>query len=85
MRLLHNRLGGGKYVTIFVGLANHQALLGDVITSWPYAIVCFVGAKAFDFAMADASLVSGLLPALILYLFLSGRFIEGLTAGALKG
>ena len=35
--------------------------------------------------MAATSLVAAMLPLLILYLILSERFIEGMTAGALKG
>lgn len=35
--------------------------------------------------MAATSLVSAMLPLLILYLVLSERFIEGMTAGAVKG
>jgi ABC-type glycerol-3-phosphate transport system permease component len=35
--------------------------------------------------MAATSLVTAMLPVLILYLLLSEKFIQGLTAGALKG
>jgi len=51
----------------------------------PAAMMMFVGEHGSDYAMAAASLVSAMLPVLILYLILSDRFIEGLTAGALKG
>ena len=35
--------------------------------------------------MGSTSLVASMLPLLILYLVLSERFIEGMTAGAVKG
>jgi len=51
----------------------------------PAAMMLFVGENSADFGMAAASLVTAMLPVLILYLFLSDKFIDGLTAGALKG
>ncbi len=51
----------------------------------PSAMMMFVGENAADFAMAATSLVAAMLPILILYLLLSEKFIEGMTAGALKG
>jgi raffinose/stachyose/melibiose transport system permease protein len=51
----------------------------------PAAMMMFVGENAADYAMAAASLVVAMLPILILYLLLSEKFIEGMTAGALKG
>jgi len=51
----------------------------------PAAMFNFVGENASDYAMAATSLVAAMLPLLILYLVLSERFIEGLTAGAIKG
>lgn len=49
------------------------------------AMMMFVGEHGADYSIAAASLVVSMLPVLILYLVLSERFIEGLTAGALKG
>jgi len=51
----------------------------------PAAMMMFVGEHGSDYAIAAASLVTAMLPVLILYLFLSDKFIEGLTEGALKG
>lgn len=51
----------------------------------PSAMMMFVGENAADYAMAAASLVTAMLPILILYMLLSEKFIEGMTAGALKG
>jgi raffinose/stachyose/melibiose transport system permease protein len=51
----------------------------------PSAMMMFVGENASDYAMAAASLVTAMLPILILYLLLSEKFIQGMTAGALKG
>lgn len=51
----------------------------------PAAMMMFVGEHGSNYAIAAASLVTAMLPVLILYLFLSDKFIEGLTAGALKG
>jgi raffinose/stachyose/melibiose transport system permease protein len=49
------------------------------------AMMNFVGEHGSNYAIAAASLVTSMLPVLILYLVLSDRFIEGMTAGALKG
>lgn len=51
----------------------------------PLAMMHFVGENAANYAMAAASLVVGMLPLLILYLVLAERFVEGITAGAIKG
>lgn len=51
----------------------------------PAAMMMFVGEHSADYAIGAASLVTAMVPVLILYLFLSDRFIEGLTTGALKG
>ena len=51
----------------------------------PAAMMLFVGENSADYAMAASSLVAAMLPILLLYIFLSDKFIEGLTAGALKG
>lgn len=51
----------------------------------PAAMMMFVGEHGSNFGMAAASLVSAMLPVLILYIVLSDRFITGLTAGAVKG
>ena len=51
----------------------------------PAAMMMFVGEHGSNYAIAAASLVTAMLPVLILYLFLSDKFIEGLTAGAIKG
>lgn len=50
----------------------------------PAALFHFVGEHGSDYAMAATSLVAAMLPLLIAYLFLSERFVEGLTAGAVK-
>ncbi len=49
------------------------------------AMMSFVGEHGSDYAIAAASLVTSMLPVLILYLVLSDKFIEGMTAGAVKG
>lgn len=49
------------------------------------AMMNFVGEHGSDYAIAAASLVTSMLPVLILYLILSDKFIEGMTAGAVKG
>lgn len=49
------------------------------------AMMNFVGEHGSDYAIAAASLVTAMLPVLILYLVLSDKFIEGMTAGAVKG
>ncbi len=49
------------------------------------AMMNFVGEHGSNYAIAAASLVTSMLPVLILYIILSDRFIEGMTAGAIKG
>jgi hypothetical protein len=49
------------------------------------AMMNFVGEHGSDYAIAAASLVTSMLPVLILYIVLSDKFIEGMTAGAVKG
>ena len=51
----------------------------------PAQIWHFVGEHGVDYALASTSLVVAAAPVLILYLFMSERFIEGLTAGAIRG
>lgn len=51
----------------------------------PAAMMNFMGDIGTDYAMAATSLVAAMLPILILYMLLSEKFIEGLTAGAVKG
>jgi len=49
------------------------------------AMMMFVGEHGSNYAIAAASLVLSMLPTLLLYLIMSDKFIEGLTAGAVKG
>jgi raffinose/stachyose/melibiose transport system permease protein len=51
----------------------------------PAAMMNFMGDMGTDYAMAATSVVVAMLPILVLYMLLSERFIEGLTAGAVKG
>jgi raffinose/stachyose/melibiose transport system permease protein len=51
----------------------------------PAAMMNFMGDLGTDYAMAATSLVVAMAPILILYILLSEKFIEGLTAGAVKG
>ena len=74
----------------FLNFWNELLLAVTMITrpdmrTLPAAMMLFVGENSSDYAMASASLVVAMLPVLIVYLALSDRFIEGLTAGALKG
>lgn len=50
----------------------------------PLAMMNFVGEHGSDYAMAAASLVVGMLPILIFYLISARKFIEEMTAGAIK-
>ncbi len=74
----------------FLNFWNELLLAVTMITkpdmrTLPAAMMLFVGENSSDYAMAAASLVVAMLPVLIIYLAMSDRFIEGLTAGALKG
>ena len=55
------------------------------IRTLPLAMMNFVGENSANYAMAAASLVVGMAPLVILYLFLADRVVQGLTAGAVKG
>ena len=55
------------------------------IRTLPLAMMNFVGANSANYAMAAASLVVGMAPLVVLYLFLADRVVQGLTAGAVKG
>jgi ABC-type glycerol-3-phosphate transport system permease component len=51
----------------------------------PAQIWHFIGEHGVDYSLASTSLVVAAAPILVLYLFFSERFIQGLTAGAVKG
>lgn len=78
--LLVNSLSFWNELLLSVTIVNNPEL-----RTLPAAMFNFVGENAADYAMAATSLVSGTLPLLILYLVLSEKFIEGMTAGAVKG
>ncbi len=63
-----------------VTFITHQKL-----RTLPLAMMNFVGENAADYAMAAASLVVGMTPVLLIYIIFAERFIQGLTAGAIKG
>ena len=74
----------------FLAFWNELLLAVTMVTdplrrTLPAAMMLFVGEHGSNYAIAAASLVSAMLPILIVYLFLSEKFIEGLTAGAVKG
>jgi raffinose/stachyose/melibiose transport system permease protein len=73
-------------------LANWNELLLAItmvtkpsLRTLPAAMMNFLGDLGTDYAMVATSVVVAMVPILILYLLLSERFIEGLTAGAVKG
>ena len=73
----------------FIHFWNELLLAVTMVTdpehrTLPVAMMNFVGEHGADYAMAASGLVTGMLPLLIAYLFLSERFIEGMTAGAVK-
>lgn len=73
----------------FVHFWNELLLAVTMVTdpanrTLPVAMMHFVGEHGADYAMAASSLVTAMLPLLLAYLFLSERFIEGMTAGAIK-
>lgn len=51
----------------------------------PLAMMNFIGENRADYGMGAASLVVGMAPVIILYVALSERFVQGMTAGAIKG
>ena len=51
----------------------------------PLAMMNFIGENRADYGMGAASLVVGMAPVVILYIALSERFVQGMTAGAIKG
>ena len=78
--LLVNSLGFWNELLLSVTIVTNPEL-----RTLPAAMFNFIGENAADYAMAATSLVASMLPLLILYLVLSERFIEGMTAGAVKG
>ena len=78
--LLVNSLGFWNELLLSVTMVTNPDL-----RTLPAAMFNFIGENAADYAMAATSLVAAMLPLLILYLVLSERFIEGMTAGAVKG
>ncbi len=74
----------------FLAFWNELLLAVTMVTdpskrTLPAAMMMFVGEHGSNYAIAASSLVSAMLPIFIVYLFLSEKFIEGLTAGAVKG
>lgn len=55
------------------------------VRTLPLAIMFFLGEQYQDIGMLATGLMISSLPIIVLYVFLSERFIEGMTAGALKG
>lgn len=55
------------------------------VRTLPLAIMFFLGEQYQDIGMLATGLMISSLPIIVLYIFLSERFIEGMTAGALKG
>lgn len=51
----------------------------------PLAMMNFIGENRADYGMGAASLVVGMAPVVVLYIALSERFVQGMTAGAIKG
>ena len=51
----------------------------------PLAVMFFIGDSNIDLGMLASGLIISMLPVLILYIFMSEQFIQGMTAGALKG
>ncbi len=74
----------------FIHFWNELLLAVTMVTrptlrTLPSAMMMFVGEHGSNYAIAAASLVTAMLPVLILYLIMSEKFIQGLTAGAVKG
>jgi ABC-type glycerol-3-phosphate transport system permease component len=81
---------GSIWLLSFVYAWNELLLAMTMITNpvnrtLPVAMMNFIGEYGANYAIASASLVSAMLPLLIVYIFLSERFIKGITAGAIKG
>ena len=51
----------------------------------PLAMMNFIGENRAHYGMGAASLVIGMTPVVLLYIALSERFVQGMTAGAIKG
>lgn len=66
-------------------LLSLTMVTNPALRTLPSAIYFFIGEYRAELGMAASSLVVAMTPVLILYLFLSERFVEGMTAGALKG
>ena len=74
----------------FIHFWNELLLAVTMVTrpalrTLPSAMMMFVGEHGANYGIAAASLVTAMLPMLLLYLAMSEKFIQGLTAGAIKG
>jgi raffinose/stachyose/melibiose transport system permease protein len=74
----------------FIGSWNEllQALTllsNTALWTLPLAMMNFIGERSASYGMAAASLVVGIAPVVVLYLFSAERFIESMTVGAVKG
>jgi multiple sugar transport system permease protein/raffinose/stachyose/melibiose transport system permease protein len=51
----------------------------------PLAVMFFVGEAYLDVGMLAAAMVVSTLPVILVYIFISEWFIQGMTVGAIKG
>ncbi len=57
----------------------------NILKTVPVALTMFTGAYTTNYPMLVAALGIALLPVVLLYLFFSGKIMEGMVAGAVKG
>lgn len=60
-------------------------ILKDEMRTMPLGVMKIMGDQFTDYGGLAATLVISVVPVIVLYVFLSEWFIEGMTAGALKG
>lgn len=60
-------------------------ILKDRMRTLPLGVMKIIGDQFTDYGGLAATLVISVFPVIVLYLFLSEWFIEGMTAGAIKG
>jgi len=78
--VLLNFMGSWNELLLAITMVTNPAL-----RTLPAAMMNFVGDIGTNYAMAATSVVVATAPIMLLYMMLSEKFLEGLTAGAVKG
>ena len=81
------------FTTVMLNLVNFWNEFLNAVTyinnpklrTLPLAVMFFVGEAYLDVGMLAAAMVVSTLPVILVYVFISEWFIQGMTVGAIKG